>query len=171
MSAKAGGVPADVRKRAGELRGQLEHHSHRYYVLDDPEIGDDVYDALLDELRAIEGAHPELITPDSPTQRVVGVVADLRVIQDVVAVGVVGELPAQLLRPPGDLCGCPARAGAHGAASRAAGASRSSRSKRRSASRLGRSVRSKCSGVTAILPAATAARSVPGSSWKPGSVP
>lgn len=58
--------------RAAELREQLDYHSHRYYVLDDPEIGDDAYDALLDELRAIEQAHPELLTPDSPTQRVGG---------------------------------------------------------------------------------------------------
>ena len=53
-----------------ELKRQLAHHNHRYYVLDDPEVGDDVYDALLDELRAIERDHPELVTPDSPTQRV-----------------------------------------------------------------------------------------------------
>ncbi len=58
--------------RAVELRRLLEHHGHRYYVLDDPEIGDDAYDALIDELRAIETAHPELVTPDSPTQRVGG---------------------------------------------------------------------------------------------------
>jgi len=58
--------------RAAELREQLHHHGHRYYVLDDPEIGDDEYDALLDELRAIEAADPELVTPDSPTQRVGG---------------------------------------------------------------------------------------------------
>ncbi len=50
----------------------LEYHGHRYYVLDDPEIGDDEYDVLLDELRSIEAAHPELVTPDSPTQRVGG---------------------------------------------------------------------------------------------------
>jgi len=59
-------------ERAAELRRQLEHHGYRYYVLDDPEIGDDQYDALLDELRAIEAEHPELVTPDSPTQRVGG---------------------------------------------------------------------------------------------------
>ncbi|MGA8746658.1 MAG: NAD-dependent DNA ligase LigA [Solirubrobacterales bacterium] len=53
-----------------ELRRELEHHNHRYYVLDDPEIGDEAYDALLDELRAIEARHPELRTPESPTQRV-----------------------------------------------------------------------------------------------------
>ena len=58
--------------RAAELRSQLAYHGHRYYVLDDPEIGDDAYDALLDELRAIEAAHPELVTPGSPTQRVGG---------------------------------------------------------------------------------------------------
>ncbi len=57
-------------ERAAELRGQLAYHNHRYYVLDDPEIGDDAYDALLDELRRIEADHPELVTPDSPTQRV-----------------------------------------------------------------------------------------------------
>jgi DNA ligase (NAD+) len=62
----------DPAQRAAELRGQLEHHGYRYYVLDDPEIGDDVYDALLDELRAIEADHPELLTPDSPTQRIGG---------------------------------------------------------------------------------------------------
>lgn len=63
---------ADLAARAQELRQQLEHHAHRYYVLDDPEIGDDAYDRLLDELRAIEREHPELATADSPTQRVGG---------------------------------------------------------------------------------------------------
>jgi DNA ligase (NAD+) len=61
---------ADPAKRAAELRDALERHNHSYYVLDDPEIGDDQYDALLDELRSIEAEHPELQTPDSPTQRV-----------------------------------------------------------------------------------------------------
>src|SRR3954464_13257004 len=55
-------------QRAAELRALLAHHGYRYYVLDDPEIGDDAYDALLDELRALEAEHPELQTPDSPTQ-------------------------------------------------------------------------------------------------------
>jgi DNA ligase (NAD+) len=63
---------ANPSERAAELRRQLDYHGHRYYVLDDPEIGDDQYDALLDELRGIEADHPELITPDSPTQRVGG---------------------------------------------------------------------------------------------------
>jgi DNA ligase (NAD+) len=56
--------------RTAELRRELAEHNHRYYVLDDPVIGDDAYDALLDELRRIEAEHPELLTPDSPTQRV-----------------------------------------------------------------------------------------------------
>src|ERR671924_98565 len=59
-------------KRVEELRREIAHHDHRYYVVDDPEIGDDVYDALLDELRELEEHHPELRTPDSPTQRVGG---------------------------------------------------------------------------------------------------
>ncbi len=63
-------APPDAQKRATELRALLAHHNHRYYVLDDPEIGDDAYDALLDELRTLEAAHAELVTPDSPTQRV-----------------------------------------------------------------------------------------------------
>ena len=50
----------------------MEHHGHRYYVLDDPEISDSEYDELLNELRDIEAEHPELLTPDSPTQRVGG---------------------------------------------------------------------------------------------------
>jgi DNA ligase (NAD+) len=60
----------EARQRAAELRRQLEYHNYRYYVLDDPEIGDDEYDALIDELRALEAEQPELVTPDSPTQRV-----------------------------------------------------------------------------------------------------
>jgi len=73
-----GARPADARpalrrnpqERAAELRRGLEHHNHRYYVLDDPEVSDSEYDALINELRDIEAAHPELLTPDSPTQRV-----------------------------------------------------------------------------------------------------
>jgi DNA ligase (NAD+) len=59
-----------VSKRVEELREQINYHSHRYHTLDDPEIGDDVYDALYNELKALEEEHPELVTPDSPTQRV-----------------------------------------------------------------------------------------------------
>jgi DNA ligase (NAD+) len=68
----AEGPPEQAEARAAELRRQLEYHGHRYYVLDDPEIGDDAYDALLDELRSLESEYPELQTPDSPTQRVGG---------------------------------------------------------------------------------------------------
>ena len=57
-------------KRAAELRREIEHHNRRYYVLDDPEISDADYDALLNELRDLEAERPELLTPDSPTQRV-----------------------------------------------------------------------------------------------------
>jgi DNA ligase (NAD+) len=57
-------------QRAAELREILAHHNRLYYVLDDPEIGDDAYDELLNELRALEEENPELRTPDSPTQRV-----------------------------------------------------------------------------------------------------
>jgi DNA ligase (NAD+) len=65
-------TPPKTRARAHELHKLLDHHSRRYYVLDDPEIGDDEYDALLDELRTIEREHPELLSADSPTQRVGG---------------------------------------------------------------------------------------------------
>jgi DNA ligase (NAD+) len=58
--------------RAQELRSELRCHEHSYYVLDAPEISDAQYDALMNELKHIEAAHPELLTPDSPTQRVGG---------------------------------------------------------------------------------------------------
>ena len=67
---------ADPSDRVDELRAQLEHHNHRYYVLDDPEVSDADYDALINELRELEAEHPELQTPDSPTQRVGGAVLD-----------------------------------------------------------------------------------------------
>ncbi len=57
-------------RRAGELREQLDRHNRLYYVLDEPEVGDDVYDELLNELRGLEAENPELRTTDSPTQRV-----------------------------------------------------------------------------------------------------
>ena len=59
-------------QRAEQLRAQLLHHAHRYYVLDAPEIPDAEYDKLFQELQAIEAAHPELLSADSPTQRVIG---------------------------------------------------------------------------------------------------
>ncbi|WP_342128763.1 NAD-dependent DNA ligase LigA [Hydrogenophaga sp. OTU3427] len=66
----------DPAERAAVLRAQLQHHAHRYYVLDDPELPDAEYDRLFQELQALEAEHPELLTPDSPTQRVLGKVLD-----------------------------------------------------------------------------------------------
>ena len=65
----------DAARRVQELREQLEHHNHRYYVLDSPEIPDAEYDELFRELQALEAAHPELADPNSPTRRVGGQVA------------------------------------------------------------------------------------------------
>jgi DNA ligase (NAD+) len=62
--------PVPARERASELREEIDYHNYRYYVLDDPEIPDSEYDRLLRELQALEARHPELITADSPTQRV-----------------------------------------------------------------------------------------------------
>jgi len=59
-------------RRAAELSAELRHHEHLYYVLDTPEISDAQYDALMNELKQLEAAHPQLVTPDSPTQRVGG---------------------------------------------------------------------------------------------------
>ena len=61
---------AAAKTRAEELRAQIEHHNFRYYVMAAPEVADAQYDALVRELQRIEAEHPELITPDSPTQRV-----------------------------------------------------------------------------------------------------
>jgi DNA ligase (NAD+) len=61
---------AEAKVRVEELRERLNHHSYRYHVLDDPEVSDADYDRLVGELRGLEDAYPELITPDSPTQRV-----------------------------------------------------------------------------------------------------
>ncbi len=61
-------------ERAAELRAQLTHHAHQYYTLDAPDIPDAEYDRLFRELQALEAAHPELLTQDSPTQRVGGAV-------------------------------------------------------------------------------------------------
>lgn len=62
----------DAARRARELREQIEHHNYQYYVLDDPQISDAKFDALLRELRQLEDTRPEIRTPDSPTQRVGG---------------------------------------------------------------------------------------------------
>ncbi|MGB2800207.1 MAG: NAD-dependent DNA ligase LigA [Dehalococcoidia bacterium] len=63
-------VGEGVNKRIEELRGQINHHNYRYYVLDSPEISDAEYDELMAELRRLEEEHPEFIAPESPTQRV-----------------------------------------------------------------------------------------------------
>jgi DNA ligase (NAD+) len=70
---EATGITGDaITGRLEELRAQIRHHDYRYYVLDSPEIDDVGYDALFRELHAMEEAHPELVTSDSPTQRVGG---------------------------------------------------------------------------------------------------
>ena len=61
-----------AQKKIEKLREELRRHEHLYYVLDAPEISDAAYDALMNELKKLEAAHPELVTPDSPTQRVGG---------------------------------------------------------------------------------------------------
>lgn len=62
----------DLQHRVDALRDKIRYHEHRYYVLDDPEVSDAEFDRLVNDLKAIEAEHPELITPDSPTQRVGG---------------------------------------------------------------------------------------------------
>jgi len=64
------GNMAEVKQRINKLRELINHHNYRYYVLDSPEISDAEYDEFMRELKQLEEAHPELITPDSPTQRV-----------------------------------------------------------------------------------------------------
>jgi len=59
-----------VKQRIEKLREVINHHNYRYYVLDSPEISDAEYDELMKELRQLEAEHPELVTPDSPTQRI-----------------------------------------------------------------------------------------------------
>jgi DNA ligase (NAD+) len=65
-------VPAAIKKELEELREKLRYHEYRYYVLDDPEISDAAYDRLMDRLKELEAAHPDLVTPDSLTVRVGG---------------------------------------------------------------------------------------------------
>jgi len=65
-----------IQERVDALRELLHHHAHRYYVLDEPEIPDAEYDRLFRELQELEARHPQLLTPDSPTQRVGGKVLD-----------------------------------------------------------------------------------------------
>jgi DNA ligase (NAD+) len=61
-----------IEKNIAALRDQIRHHEYRYYVLDNPEVSDADFDVLMNELKRLEAAHPEIITPDSPTQRVGG---------------------------------------------------------------------------------------------------
>jgi len=63
-------APKEIAARIEELRDVIRRHLHLYHVLDAPEISDEAFDALMEELRSLEAAHPELVTPDSPTQRV-----------------------------------------------------------------------------------------------------
>ena len=62
----------DIRQQIESLRAEIEKHNHSYYDLDAPTISDFAYDALMRQLKALEKEHPELIVPDSPTQRVGG---------------------------------------------------------------------------------------------------
>ena len=70
--AKAKGAPVAVKKEIEELRQKINHHDYRYYVLDEPEISDAAYDRLMNRLKELEAAYPELVTSDSPTARVGG---------------------------------------------------------------------------------------------------
>jgi len=71
--AKAGTAKSrDAAKEATELRQKIRHHEYLYYVLDQPEISDAAFDRLMEQLKKLEAEHPELATPDSPTQRVGG---------------------------------------------------------------------------------------------------
>ncbi|KGG93796.1 MULTISPECIES: NAD-dependent DNA ligase LigA [Comamonas] len=70
------GVPESVMAKAAALRSQLNQWAHEYYVLDTPTVPDGEYDRVYQQLEALEGAYPALVTPDSPTQRVIGAVLD-----------------------------------------------------------------------------------------------
>src|ERR1017187_4609535 len=63
---------SSAEKKVEALRERIRHHEYRYHVLDDPEITDAEFDAFFNELKKLEAEHPELVTPDSPTQRVGG---------------------------------------------------------------------------------------------------
>src|ERR1700739_1530123 len=71
-SRAAAGSLEEASKRIDALRDELRHHEYQYHVLDSPEISDAEYDSRMRELRTLEARHPELITPDSPSQRVGG---------------------------------------------------------------------------------------------------
>src|SRR6266478_6086031 len=65
-------VRKNIQQKIEQLRDMLRYHEHRYYVLDDPEVSDAEFDRLMQELKRLEAENPELITPDSPSQRVGG---------------------------------------------------------------------------------------------------
>src|SRR5512136_2516515 len=69
---KKGNADASAAKQIEALREKIRRHAYQYYVLDAPEITDAEYDALMKRLEELEASHPELVTPDSPTQRVGG---------------------------------------------------------------------------------------------------
>jgi DNA ligase (NAD+) len=71
-----GGIMSTIAERLETLRKTISYYAYRYYVLDDPAVSDAEYDALWRELVELETAHPELVTPDSPTQRVPGAAAE-----------------------------------------------------------------------------------------------
>ena len=67
---------SDPEARIEQLRREIEHHSYLYYAKDAPEISDGAFDSLMRELRELEDAHPDLVDPSSPTQRVGGYVGE-----------------------------------------------------------------------------------------------
>jgi len=69
-------IPADVMGRIEKLCEEIRHHEHLYYVMDTPAISDQEFDKLMNELKRLEGEHPQLVTPESPTQRVGGKAAE-----------------------------------------------------------------------------------------------
>src|SRR5262249_18543365 len=72
MNLAMGATTRDIETKIEDLRDQIRHHEYRYFVLDDPEISDMNFDQLVEKLKKLEAEHPDLITPDSPTQRVGG---------------------------------------------------------------------------------------------------
>src|SRR2546426_3552803 len=70
MASSARATGRNARKEAERLREEIDYHNHRYYVRDDPVVSDEEYDALFRRLQQLEDEHPELRTPESPTQRV-----------------------------------------------------------------------------------------------------
>ena len=76
LHSPAPSAPATVVRKVEALRQQLQQWAHEYYVLDTPSVPDSEYDKLFQQLQALEGAYPALVTPDSPTQRVIGAVLE-----------------------------------------------------------------------------------------------